>query len=649
MKKLMENAAARFTATVLLCLSILFSVFCLSGLVLTQEGYVSGHESFFDSEFARTEMHDLAMQVTLNALNGKAADDIHSAANTGWLIREADPKKSVLALVDKKNLSGKISVKSYFWFLNEAEILDLWQTDTDDSDVQLLLNMLNERKGVSAGRTDLYFLAPQNSDEFGYMSYQTYRFILLNRELYLPGLIIGTILSIVLLYFCLCASGRRAGRTECRLYFIDRIPLEILASVCVTAVVLIIRTGIEFLSVYYRYLYRGIGTIAVTVTAAVFFLLTLVFSLSRRTRSGTLLRSTLIYMIYGLLRKAVSVIPEMPVTAACAAGLWLLNCFTAFTQRPGLFMAMVMVINLAACIFVLYKTWCSQQAETATRLVVNGDLRYRMPPEKAAMMTPNERMIIKNLDSISEGMARAVEEKMKSERLKTELITNVSHDIKTPLTSIINYTDLLQKEEDEEKKQEYLEILSRNAARLKKLSEDLVEASKASTGNVHTEIVPLNLKEMTEQAIAEYEEKLKMADLTPVVTIHDPSASVMADGRLLWRVLSNLLSNCVKYAQPGTRVYISSTRPNAGYIMLSVKNVSRDILNISAQELMERFVRGDQSRSSEGSGLGLNIARSLTELMGGTFSLRIDGDLFRADITLPKADDQPETALNSEA
>ena len=648
MKKLMENTAVRFLAAVLLCAGILFSVFCLAGLAITENGYVSDHESFFDSEFAYRDVRDLASQTVYETLMGRDSDEIHSAANTGWLIRELDTKSDVLTLLDKKNLSEKTSVRSFLWFMNEAGILDVWETDSSEADYQSLRNMLAERGGASAGRVDMWFRVPRSAAEFGWQGYQTYSFILANKSMYIPGLIAGFLISFALLYFCLSASGRRSGGPQYRLYFIDRIPLEILAAVCLGAALFIGTAGMDLWSVEFRNLYYGAGIIAATVTAGTAVLLTLVFSLSRRIKCGTLLRSTLIYMIYGLLRKVISVIPEMPVTAACAAGLWLLNCFTAFTQRPGLFMAMVMVINLAACIFVLYKTWCSQQAETATRLVVNGDLRYRMPPEKAALMTPNERMIVKNLDSISEGMARAVEEKMKSERLKTELITNVSHDIKTPLTSIINYTDLLQKEEDEEKKQEYLEILSRNAARLKKLSEDLVEASKASTGNVHTEIVPVNLKEMTEQAIAEYEEKLKMADLTPVVTIHDPSASVMADGRLLWRVLSNLLSNCVKYAQPGTRVYISSTRPNAGYIMLSVKNVSRDILNISAQELMERFVRGDQSRSSEGSGLGLNIARSLTELMGGTFSLRIDGDLFRADITLPKADDQPEISLNSE-
>jgi signal transduction histidine kinase len=335
----------------------------------------------------------------------------------------------------------------------------------------------------------------------------------------------------------------------------------------------------------------------------------------------------------------------MPLTAGSAAGLWLLNVYTAFMQRPGVFMTMVMVLNLAAAVFVLYKTWCSNQAATATGLVVGGNLKYRMAPEQIAALTPAERRIMNNLGSISEGMAQAVEEQMKSERMKTELITNVSHDIKTPLTSIINYTDLLRKETDEEKKKEYLEVLSRSAARLKKLTEDLVDASKASTGNVHTEIVSINVREMIEQAAAEYEEKLEQAQLQTVISHEEPSVSVKADGRLLWRVLSNLLSNCVKYAQPGTRVYIGTKLTDEDHVMISIKNISRDILNISEEELLERFVRGDQARSGDGSGLGLNIARSLTELMGGTFTITIDGDLFRADLALPRAAEEEISEL----
>ena len=241
-----------------------------------------------------------------------------------------------------------------------------------------------------------------------------------------------------------------------------------------------------------------------------------------------------------------------------------------------------------------------------------------------------------NLNSIGDGMAAAVEQRMKSERLKTELITNVSHDIKTPLTSIVNYVDLLQKPHTPEQESEYLEVLERQSKRLKKLTEDLVEASKASTGNMNVNIVSTSSRELIEQSLAEYGARMEQGMLTVITNIPDPAPRAMADGRLLWRVLDNLFNNVVKYAMPNTRVYIDAAA-DGGEVIISVKNISRDPLNISADELMERFVRGDSSRHTEGSGLGLNIVQSLITLMHGKFSLSVDGDLFKAEIRLPEA------------
>ena len=239
-----------------------------------------------------------------------------------------------------------------------------------------------------------------------------------------------------------------------------------------------------------------------------------------------------------------------------------------------------------------------------------------------------------HLNSLGQGLSIAVEQKMRSERLKTELITNVSHDIKTPLTSIINYVDLLQKEPTAEEQSEYLSVLERQAKRLKKLTEDLVEASKASTGNLTVHLAPTNLREIIDQSMGEYEDRLRAADLDTVVVIPGGELSAIADGRLLWRVLDNLLNNACKYAQGGTRLYLE-VKAQEDRAVLSMKNISRQQLNLSPDELMERFVRGDSSRNTEGSGLGLNIARSLVELQKGTFDLSIDGDLFKAVITLP--------------
>lgn len=229
----------------------------------------------------------------------------------------------------------------------------------------------------------------------------------------------------------------------------------------------------------------------------------------------------------------------------------------------------------------------------------------------------------------------AADKQLKSERMKTELITNVSHDIKTPLTSIINYVDLLEKPHSGEEQDEYLEVLSRQSQRLKKLIDDLMEMSKASTGNLQTDITQVNAVEAIMQALGEFSDKLDRAQLVPVFNPDAEEVKMMADGRLVWRVLSNLLGNVVKYALPGTRVYLDLMELEED-VVISVKNVSRAQLNISSEKLMERFVQGDVSRNTEGSGLGLNIAKSLMELQHGKLELLVDGDLFKVTLIFPK-------------
>ncbi len=295
-----------------------------------------------------------------------------------------------------------------------------------------------------------------------------------------------------------------------------------------------------------------------------------------------------------------------------------------------LWLGATVVILLVAC-------WWSlgfQQLRRTTRAMVAGDLDSPVPTRN---LLPDLKAHAEDLSNLSLGLNSAVEEKTRSERFKAELITNVSHDLKTPLTSIINYVDLLKTtQQTDPRATEYIEVLDRKSQRLKKLTEDLVEASKASTGVLRVEREKIGMSQLIDQAMAEWTEKLEDSRLTLVCTLPESETWVQADGRHLWRVLDNLLSNCCKYALEGTRVYLDLVR-GKGQVTLSVKNISREPLNIPPEQLMERFVRGEESRSSEGSGLGLSIARSLTELQGGTFDLFVDGDLFKAVLTLPQA------------
>ena len=267
------------------------------------------------------------------------------------------------------------------------------------------------------------------------------------------------------------------------------------------------------------------------------------------------------------------------------------------------------------------------------RRMCQGDLGTKVDDK---MLVGCFREFADSLNGLSDVAVMAAREQLKSERMRTELITNVSHDIKTPLTSIINYVDLLQYPHTPEQEKEYLAVLSRQSARLKKLIDDLMEMSKAASGSLPVEITQVDAGEAINQALGEFSDKLAAADLTPVFRQPEEPVLMMADGRLAWRAMSNLLSNAVKYALPGTRLYVDLSRAGEN-VVISMKNISREELNVSADELMERFVRGDTSRNTEGSGLGLNIAKSLMELQKGQLQLLVDGDLFKATLIFPGA------------
>jgi len=300
-------------------------------------------------------------------------------------------------------------------------------------------------------------------------------------------------------------------------------------------------------------------------------------------------------------------------------------CFRSYSPMAwliGIFLTVVIVIYGSHAFGILMES---------TKKMGKGDLETKVSDQ---FLMGSFREFAGDLNALADVAVVAAQKQLKSERMKTELITNVSHDIKTPLTSIINYVDLLQKPHTEEEGEMYLEVLSRQSNQLKKLIEDLMEMSKASTGNMHVDIIALNAAEAVNQALGEFSDKLEKAQLIPVFRQPEEPIYMKADGRLAWRVMSNLLGNAVKYALPGTRLYVDLMELE-GKVIISFKNISREELNVSADELLERFVRGDASRNTEGSGLGLNIAQSLMEIQKGQLQILVDGDLFKVTLVFP--------------
>lgn len=450
-----------------------------------------------------------------------------------------------------------------------------------------------------------------------------------------------------LLIVLLWASGRGPEGEEAVLPWPERIYTEAWALLLAGGTVLLLVLLTEYESNWIWAVYRAdsgqLDTLCIAGTAAITAWVLLAAMLLRtvtvRLRLRALARTTLLCRVVSFLWRRLSVfIRELPLTwkTLLCFLLYLAAIFAAdhlwplryWYPLPGA------VVNLTVLMGLCWWSAGFGRVRKGTEIIAAGNLNHQI---ETAHLPADLKGHAEALNNISGGLTTAVNEQMKSERFKAELITNVSHDLKTPLTSIINYVNLLKTtDQTDPRAQTYIEVLDRKSLRLKKLTEDLVEASKASTGVLAVNREKIGMAQLLDQALGEYEEKLEEKRLAVVRTVPEGESYVYADGRHLWRVIDNLLSNCAKYALEGTRVYIELVR-GKGTVSLSVKNISREALNVPPERLMERFVRGEESRSTEGSGLGLSIARSLTELQGGTFELAVDGDLFKAVVTLPQS------------
>lgn len=359
-------------------------------------------------------------------------------------------------------------------------------------------------------------------------------------------------------------------------------------------------------------------------------------SLIKRIKGRNLWKNSLLRVIVRFIYKIYDNRKKTTKTVLLLCGFFLVQGI-AVLFRNGVTMLLVLLADVGVFYVVLNGLLLKEKLKKGIEEIALGNMEYQIPLQglRGENLKPAEM-----INGIANGFHMAVEEAMKNERLKTDLITNVSHDIKTPLTSIINYVAILKQSDIADPKiQGYLDILEAKAQRLKTLTEDVVEASKVSSGNISLEYMDVDLVEMIQQTEGEMAEKFEARNLKMIVNLPAEPAVVHVDGRRMWRVLENIFGNAAKYAMPGTRVY-ADLKLEEDTVDLSLKNVSEHQLNISADELTERFIRGDLSRSSEGSGLGLSIAQSLTTMQGGTFNLYLDGDLFRVNIRFPRVKKQ---------
>ena len=520
-------------------------------------------------------------------------------------------------------------------------------TNIPDADLQVwnhtIAQSFDTKDFIFAVSVDTKFsVADSMADEAE--NYETYSKLMFPM---LAGAIFGSVLWLIGMVWLTVTAGRKPKDEEIHLNGFDRWYTEIAAGTVIgiwLAGTIISGTLIANSSLGYSH---AVVTVIVTClicgTYTMAWFLLGYLSLIRRIKAGTLWKNSLIRKVLKWIGKCSGKLVDFArafsrntaekIKVLLVGGAFLFLQFLiigcGFTGA-GVFLIILLIVDAAAVIFIIRKADGLDLIMDGLKKISDGELQYKI---KTDTLTGKQKVMAEYINNIGGGLDAAVENSLKKERMQTELITNVSHDLKTPLTSIINYVDLMKRENPTDPKiQEYLRILDEKSQRLKVLTEDVVEASKASTGNIKLEMNDIDFVEMVQQVIGEFEEKFQEKNLTMMVHFTDEPSIIYADGQRMWRVLENVFGNVVKYAMEGTRVYAEISNRNKK-VTFSLKNISAQPLNISADELTERFIRGDVARNTEGSGLGLSIAKSLTELQGGEFKLYLDGDLFKVMIT----------------
>ena len=604
------------------------------------------NEIFFANHLAGYYSYDIKNRYFLIMYNNKALTNVELTANTStiegikaYIGQNPDSKKVNIIYGDLESDSEIIQKtgSQYFDYFTEAYYsiqLDettgseiTTHTTTNVKDFQIYSSYVEdfaEGSQYSVISKMLEKLAP----------FEQYSYFIIP---------VSTVLLILIIIYLIMSIGHKKDSDKITLNDFDKIPLELIIFFAITIGVI----PFAFLSGINDD-YRAIISIVITACLVVYILsIITLYTIIKRIKAREFLNTTItgkvlkwcwkiILKIYKKITKTWKTITySTPITKKVyiySVGFVIISLFILWIFGGQIDFATFIMEILLIC-FVTYKILKFvkdfSQIENKLKEMYEGNNQTELQENEFSGEMHN---VVNYINDISNGFENAIQDRMKSERMKAELITNVSHDIKTPLTSIINYVDLLKQENIENNKaKEYIEILDNKSQRLKRLTEDLVEASKISTGNISLNLEKLNILELLKQAVGEFEDKFEKKNLSVIIDCKSTEINIMADSRYMFRVIENLFSNISKYALENSRVYID-VKENGENVLIEVKNISKDRLNISAEELMQRFVRGDKSRTTEGSGLGLSIAQNLTELQQGRFTLKLDGDLFKVEL-----------------
>ena len=531
--------------------------------------------------------------------------------------------------VDK--IKEELSKNSYYWNYENKEVkTNISNLSIEDIKYVYQYKTLEENYDCTI-YTSINEDVTQFHDDY-YNSYITYKICTNSVKTAIINIMITIVLVIVSAILITIYAGRKRNFKEIQLELIDKIPLEIILVAMFIPFIILLLLGIELS--YSLNIATIIGNIGILIIMYSIALISYE-SIVRRIKTSTILKNTIIYRLCKWIKNGVkNIFNNFNLATKIIVILACMLIFTLIFSNWG-FTGIILLIAM----YVFAFKYCFDNItkflniKNTVKKIYEGDTKVRLQENE---YTGVLKELCIYVNDIAGGFTNAIDKSLKSERMKTELITNVSHDIKTPLTSIINYVDLLKKEDmPNEKAKEYLDILEQKSQRLKRLTEDLIEASKASSGNIKLDMKKINVNELIKQISGEFEDKFKNKNLDLNIEIPKEDVFILADSRYLYRVMENMYTNIEKYAMENSRVYVDLLEENKK-VKIEIKNISKEKLNISANELMERFVRGESSRNTEGSGLGLSIAQSLTKLQKGEFGIYLDGDLFKVIISFNK-------------